>query len=94
MSCIAQHPTVILTPSLRSKGDGHGVAGRCPTKGQTQVWELRHRNIRIYYSIEGQFIVVEEVAYEGTVLVHRLGTKNRQKRDIAEVKRRRKKRAG
>jgi len=48
------------------------------------LWELRlfSPNIRIYYTIQKCEVVIEEVVYEGTVRVHKIGDKGSQRRDI------------
>jgi mRNA-degrading endonuclease RelE of RelBE toxin-antitoxin system len=48
------------------------------------IWELRmfSPNLRIYYIIKRGTIVVEEIEYEGSVNVYKIGDKGSQRRDI------------
>jgi mRNA-degrading endonuclease RelE of RelBE toxin-antitoxin system len=46
------------------------------------LMELKEGSHRIYYTIENEFVVINEISYEGQVNVDRAGNKNTQTRDI------------
>ena len=43
-----------------------------------ELWELRCSNHRVYYTVENQFIIIENIEYEGNINVQNAGNKNRQ----------------
>ncbi len=69
--------------SLRENPEIGKPVGRSQTL-DAMVWELRmfSPNVRIYYTVHKHEIVIEEIVYEGTVRVHKIGGKNSQRRDI------------
>lgn len=54
--------------------------------GRVELWELRCQNHRIYYTVENQFIVIENIEYEGNINVERASNKNRQQKIINYMK--------
>ena len=54
--------------------------------GRVELWELRCQNHRIYYTVENQFIVIENIEYEGNINVNRASNKNRQQKMINYMK--------
>jgi mRNA-degrading endonuclease RelE of RelBE toxin-antitoxin system len=50
-------------------------------------WEIKAQNYRLYYSIKDDAIVIEKIEYEGEVTIHKIGTKDSQKRDVKSISR-------
>lgn len=44
--------------------------------GRVELWELRCASHRVYYTVENQFIVIENIEYEGSISVDKGGNKN------------------
>lgn len=50
-----------------------------------ELWELRCSSHRIYYTVENEFIVVEDIQYEGDIQVIEASNKNSQQRTINKL---------
>ena len=59
--------------------------------GNVELWELRCQSHRVYYTVENQFIVIENIEYEGNILVCDTSNKNQQQRKIDYLKKKFKK---
>jgi len=51
-----------------------------------ELWELRCSSHRVYYTVENEFIVIENIEYDGNIVVKSGGNKNSQSRDINYLK--------
>jgi mRNA-degrading endonuclease RelE of RelBE toxin-antitoxin system len=51
------------------------------------IWELKGQNFRAYYTIKEGVVFVDLVEFKGKVMVHKIGTKNSQDRDLSRLKR-------
>ena len=59
-----------------------------PKKGKylfKNFYELKAKNYRIYYAIFKGIIVIEDVEYDGKIVVRDVGTKNTQTRDLKSL---------
>ena len=54
--------------------------------GKVELWELRCQSHRVYYTVENQYIVIENIEYKGSILVADASNKNQQKRKIDYLK--------
>ena len=50
------------------------------------LYELKHKNYRVYYVIFHGVVVIDKITYQGKVIVAKIGTKNTQKKDVKELK--------
>lgn len=55
--------------------------------GSIEFWELRYSNHRIYYQVEENQIIVEDILYDGSIDVMDFSNKNQQQRTIDKMKR-------
>jgi len=54
--------------------------------GNVELWELRCQSHRVYYTVENQFIVIENVEYKGNIDVNDASNKNQQENKIKFLK--------
>lgn len=53
---------------------------------KTELWELRCSSHRVYYTVENDFIVIDNILYEGDIFVSDCSNKNQQQRKINNLK--------
>jgi len=56
------------------------------THKSIELWELRSKSHRVYYTVENGFIVINTIEYDGTISVCDAGNKNKQTRAINKLK--------
>lgn len=54
--------------------------------GMVELWELRCQSHRVFYTVENQFIIIENIEYEGNISVEEASNKNQQQRTINYLK--------
>ncbi len=52
----------------------------------TILRELKYKSHRIYYTIENNLIVINDIESDGTILICQSGNKNTQRKDINKLK--------
>jgi len=53
---------------------------------KTELWELRCSSHRVYYTVEGGYIVISDIEYEGNIFVLDASNKNQQHKKINYLK--------
>jgi mRNA-degrading endonuclease RelE of RelBE toxin-antitoxin system len=51
-----------------------------------ELWELRCSSHRVYYTVENGFIVIENIEYDGNIVVEKASHKNTQQKYINDIK--------
>ena len=54
--------------------------------GEVEFWELRCSSHRIYYQVEENEIIIENILYDGQIQITDFSNKNQQQRTINKMK--------